>query len=124
FAAGSAPVWQSQSTSSQNWEITEGSVYIGVRFGPTTPNHYIATDESTTTTSAGGYWTNDSTTDWTPIQSDFPNYKSLFVRSEINSDGGTPAEGCLEAENEQCPSAAYTPACMGTAESITNGYIG
>src|SRR5690606_26438561 len=47
FAAGDPVIWQSESTSSENWVINEGDVYIGVRFSPTTPNHYIATDEST-----------------------------------------------------------------------------
>ena len=93
FSAGMAPVWQSENTASQNWVIEEGNVYIGVRFAPTDPNHFIATDETTSTPSAGGYWWNDFDNVWSTIGTAFPGYRSLFVRSEFSGDGD-PGEGC------------------------------
>ncbi|MDD3772345.1 MAG: GEVED domain-containing protein [Weeksellaceae bacterium] len=94
FSAGAAPEWQSASTTSENWVITEGSVYIGVRFAPTTPNHYIATDESTSTPSSEGYWWNDNADDWALISVGFPNYRSLFVRAAFTSDSEPEPDYC------------------------------
>src|SRR5690606_35382617 len=34
FSAGDPAIWQSENTSSENWVINEGDVYIGVRFSP------------------------------------------------------------------------------------------
>lgn len=90
YAAGAPPVWQSEITSSENWEITDGSVYIGVRFAPTTPNHYIASDESTTTPLVGGYWWNDNAGVWQTIQAAFPNYRALFIRPVLEVGASDP----------------------------------
>src|SRR5690606_35733678 len=94
FSAGDPAIWQSENTSSENWVINEGDVYIGVRFSPTTPNHYIATDESTSTPLVEGYWWNDSAGDWAPITDAFPATRSLFVRAEISGDGNPPGGEC------------------------------
>ena len=94
FTAGAAPVWQTASTASENWEVTEGSVYIGVRFIPSTPNHFMAMDQTTSTPQGQGYWWNDSDGIWQTITSGWPTYRSLFVRPVLASDGGPGGDEC------------------------------
>ena len=76
------PVWNSYNISSMNLAINSGSVYIGMRWMTTSPNVFMAADETTShpVGFAGGYWWNNSSNAWAPIQSAFTEYRSLFVR--------------------------------------------
>ncbi|MFU8771589.1 MAG: choice-of-anchor J domain-containing protein [Anaerolineales bacterium] len=75
------PVWNAYDISSLEVSIDAGSVYIGVRYAPPSPNVFIAADESTTTPLTGGYWWNDNAGVWAPIQTAFAGYRALFVRA-------------------------------------------
>ena len=61
--------------------IISGSVYVGISWDPETMNgHYIASDESTTTTQRPGYGYILSA--WTPITNYFSLYKAIGVRAD------------------------------------------
>ena len=77
------PGWNSYDISSMNLAINSGSVYIGVRWMTTSPNVFMAADESTDRPVgfAGGYWWNNVANAWATIASAFTNYRSLFVRA-------------------------------------------
>lgn len=83
YTSGMSPVWQSEDTTSENWVVTEGDVYIGIKFVPTDPNHFMAFDQSTSTPSAGGYWWNNLDGDWATIVGDWTGYRSCFIRAEL-----------------------------------------
>lgn len=95
FVSGAAPVWQTADTSSQNWEVTDGSVYIGVRFAPQTPNIFIGMDQTTSTPVGQGYWWNDNAGAWATILTGWPNYRSLVIRPVLANDGGGTSEELL-----------------------------
>ncbi|NLN32696.1 MAG: hypothetical protein GX159_03760, partial [Flavobacteriaceae bacterium] len=90
YSGGSQAVWQSADTSSENWQITEGSVYVGVKFSPSTLNHYIAADQSTTTPVGQAYWWNDLDEAWTSVAITWPTYRALMIRPAFSE--GTPVE--------------------------------
>ncbi len=84
----STPLWNTVDLSSLNLLVQPGTVYIGVRFAPSTPNVYIASDQSAASPGATGYWWNNSAAAWAPITDAWADYKALFVRPQfVSSDG-------------------------------------
>ncbi|HLR86291.1 MAG TPA: carboxypeptidase regulatory-like domain-containing protein [Wenzhouxiangella sp.] len=81
----SDPSWTAVDVSEADVSIAAGSVYIGARWAPSSPNVYIASDESTERPAgyAGGYSASDqgSGGDWESILSGFDEYRALFVRA-------------------------------------------
>ena len=88
------PVWNSYDISWMNLAVNSGSVYIGVRWMTTSPNVFVAADESADRPVgfAGGYWWNNVDNAWAPIQAAFTNYRSLFVRA-VETDPGLSVSG-------------------------------
>ncbi len=96
------PGWNSYDISSMNLVINSGSVYIGVRWMTSSPNVFMAGDESPDRPVgfAGGYWWNNVANAWATIASAFPNYRSLFVRAVethlgLSVSGTDPAVGSV-----------------------------
>ncbi len=77
------PGWNSYDISGMNLFVNSGSVYIGVRWMTTSPNVFMAADETTSRPVgfAGGYWWNNVANAWAPTASAFTEYRSLFVRA-------------------------------------------
>ena len=77
------PVWNSYDISWMNLVINSGSVYIGVRWMTTSPNVFMAADETADRPVgfAGGYWWNNVANAWATIGTAFTDYRSLFVRA-------------------------------------------
>ena len=73
FFPSPTPVWNSYDISWMNLVINSGSVYIGVRWMPTSPNVFMAADETTDRPVgfAGGYWWNNVANAWATIGSAF-----------------------------------------------------
>jgi subtilisin family serine protease len=86
------PVWHSFDISSLDITFESGTVYVGVRWAPSAPNVFIASDQSVTTPISGGYWWNDNANAWTPIPNSFPNYRALFVRTVIDLACNSPSD--------------------------------
>jgi hypothetical protein len=88
------PVWNSYDISSMNLSINSGSVYVGIRWMTTSPNVFMASDETTDRPVgfAGGYWWNNADNAWAPIGAAFTNYRSLFVRA-VQTDPGLLVSG-------------------------------
>lgn len=105
--------WYSYDISSLGISLSAGSVYIGVRYAPPEPNVFVLADQSDGNPAgfAGGYWWNDNTGEWQPIQEaggPLANYRALFIRvlenvAECESLDGIP---WLDAD----PAAGTTPA--------------
>ncbi|CAN5513801.1 hypothetical protein BH20VER1_BH20VER1_03670 [soil metagenome] len=96
------PGWNSYDISSMNLAIDSGSVYIGVRWMTSSPNVFMAGDESADRPVgfAGGQWWNNVANAWAPVESAFPNYRSLFVRAVethlgLSVSGTDPAVGSV-----------------------------
>ena len=96
------PGWNSYDISSMNLFVNSGSVYIGVRWMTTSPNVFMAADESPDRPVgfAGGHWWNNVANAWAPIESAFANYRSLFVRAVesrlgLSVSGTEPALGSV-----------------------------
>jgi Na+-transporting methylmalonyl-CoA/oxaloacetate decarboxylase gamma subunit len=80
FFPNPTPGWNSYDISWMNLFVDSGSVYIGVRWMTTSPNVFMAGDESADRPAgfAGGHWWNNVANAWAPIESAFPNYRSLL----------------------------------------------
>jgi hypothetical protein len=96
------PGWNSYDISWMNLVVNSGSVYIGVRWMTTSPNVFIAADESTDRPIgfAGGYWWNNVANAWAPIESALGDYRSLMVRAVethpgLSVSGTDPAVGSV-----------------------------
>jgi hypothetical protein len=77
-----APAWNSFDISSLNIVVNDGSVYIGARWTPQnlTDEVYMSSDENGPGFGGGYYFDNISNV-WTPIQNFFPAYRAMFIRA-------------------------------------------
>jgi hypothetical protein len=81
------PAWASFDISSLNIVVNSGSVYIGARWTPDgLPETFLAADENGRGFGGGYYFDNISNV-WTPIQAFFPSYRAMFVRAVEQVDG-------------------------------------
>lgn len=73
-----------------------GNFYLGARWVPTSPNVFIAADETDVTNAGAGHAlfdTGDPGDDWEALSSVFPNYSALIVRALAGA--GEPAPPAL-----------------------------
>ena len=97
LVGGQPPIWNSYDISSLAINVTSGSVYIGTRYVPPTPqfgNVYTSADESPghPVGFAGGYWWNNFDGVWSQTQNALPGYRAMFIRAVETGGGGTPIE--------------------------------
>ncbi|HLA63814.1 MAG TPA: T9SS type A sorting domain-containing protein, partial [Rhodothermales bacterium] len=99
-------VFQTVDLSGLALNIADGSVYIGVRFTPESPNYYVTADQSPDRPVgfAGGYFGPESGGNpptFFPLQNAFAPYRALFIRAvqgvPVAAEGGPglPAEVTL-----------------------------
>ncbi|MET3732842.1 T9SS type A sorting domain-containing protein [Moheibacter stercoris] len=107
-------------------ETEDKKYWIGLSGTPSTTNNnifwvsYVYNLEDTLPTwqSANGGST------WSLYVSNGRNYEGIMSIDGTCSELEQPQEGCLEAEYGAYPEEAFTPACIGIPESITEGDIG
>ncbi len=72
--------WARVDLSALNLTLESGRVFVGARWTPSSPNVFIASDESASTPRVGGYWFYDSGNVWETVESAYPNYRALMIR--------------------------------------------
>ena len=91
------PQWFQGDLSGLYTTVESGSLYVGLRWQPSTPQVFVLSDESTDRPvgHAGGHYWNHGVApgEWTPIQSVFPNYRSAMIRAEQGGEQQPPT-GC------------------------------
>lgn len=91
------PLWTAVDLSSLGIEVSSGSLFVGVRMEPQSPNSFIAADEGEDRPVgiAGGYWWTNEDEGWGPIEDEFGNYRALMVRPALMAD----LKGCDAPED-------------------------
>lgn len=80
----SSVLWHAVDLSSLNLLVQPGRIYIGVRFAPSSPNVFIASDESAASPAATGYVSTNTTPAWELMQApNYEDYKALFIRPQF-----------------------------------------
>ncbi len=110
-ATTGSQTWNSFDLSSLDLSITEGRLFVGVRYVPSNPNVFIAADENPSTPRSGAYWFNDNSNSWATMQSAMPDYRALFIRlvapldcdpiSEVSWLQADADSGSIDAEASQ-----------------------
>lgn len=102
-------LWHTVDLSSLNLVLQPGRIYIGVRFAPSSPNVFIASDESPATAAATGYVSTNTAPAWVLMDaaSQYEEYRALFIRPQLLAAGA--------CDNPQdVPWLSVTPVTSGT----------
>lgn len=92
------PVWYTVDLTDQDIVVESGRVFIGLRWTPSTPNVFVASDEEGPGADIG-YFRGDSNA-WDQLGVDvFPDYSALFVRPQF-FDADAPDPGSCDNPGE------------------------
>ncbi len=84
------PAWYTVDLSGENILVESGTIYIGARYAPPSPNVFVASDEEGPGPGVGYFQTDGGAWDELGVAV-FPDYKALFVRPQIQSPTGCDA---------------------------------